>query len=153
MPAKRQSRHSLVQQLKRVQSEIDELRQLITAFDPALPPEDISAEWVRAIQNARTQRDEIFGSRIAADPGWDILLELYAVELENGQATITDVCKASGVAATTGLRWVGELQRMGLVTRTDDDSDKRAALLSLSPKGLAAMENYFHGQLAKGPPL
>jgi hypothetical protein len=142
-----------VQQLKRVQSELDELGQLITAFDPALPPESISAEWVRAIQKARTRRDEIFGSRIAADPGWDILLELYAIELENGQATITDVCKAAGVANTTGLRWVGELQRMGLLTRMEDESDRRATLLRLSSRGLAAMNEYFDEPLSKGDPL
>lgn len=153
MPARRHSRHSLVNQLKRVENELDKLRQLITTFDPAVPPEAVSAEWVRAMQNARERREEIFGTRIGADPAWDILLELYAVQLENGQATITDVCRASGIAYTTGLRWVGELQQKGLLTRADDESDKRAALLKLSRRGLAAMKEYFQERLSKGDPL
>lgn len=74
MPARGNSRDSLVKQLKRVQTEVNELRLLVEAFDPALPPDEISAQWLRAIQKARTRRAEIFGRRIVADPAWAILL-------------------------------------------------------------------------------
>lgn len=78
---------------------------------------------------------------------------MYAVELEDGQVTITDVCKATEIASTTGLRWVGELQELGLVVRRDDETDRRNALLRLSPKGLAAMKDYFGEQLSNVAPL
>jgi DNA-binding MarR family transcriptional regulator len=153
LPPTSHSYDSLTQHVDRLQAELDGLRSIATSFDPSRPPRKVTAVWIRAILKARRRRERLLGSAIFADPAWDILLELYAIELEKRQATTTEVCKASAVPGTTGLRWIGELDEAGLIIRTSDKVDRRRVFVRLSPRGLAAMKEYFHDGLANGAGL
>lgn len=148
------SRQTLTDQLGRVQSELDRLRVLIPDFDPSAPPGEVTADWVRGIIAARRRREKTFGdTRIFADPAWDILLELYAVELTDERATITDVCNVAAIPGTTGLRWVGQLETLGLVVRTTDPKDGRCVFLRLSSSAVASMNKFFRGATGAPPPV
>lgn len=98
---------------------------------------------IRAIVNRRRARDHFFGGDLFADPAWDILLELYAAILGQRRVSVSNVCMASSVPATTALRWISHLESKDLVLRKPDPLDGRRVFLSLSESGIAAMEAYF----------
>lgn len=58
---------------------------------------------LRKIIRARRARDDVFGKDLFADPAWDILLDLAIARAENKQVSVTSLCIASGVPATTAL--------------------------------------------------
>jgi DNA-binding MarR family transcriptional regulator len=135
-------RESLDEQLKRVRAELDRLTTLFSSYDPTVAPARVSADWIRGMLEARRRRSAVFGS-LFADPAWDMLLELYAVQLEGKRAAVSDLCKVSAVPYTTALRWIGRLEDAGLVVRTADGEDKRRIWVALSPTGDKRMKQYF----------
>jgi len=116
---------------------------MVLDFDPSLPSDEVSPHWLRSIIKARRRREQIFGDAIFADPGWDILLELYAAELAEERVAVSEVSKIAAVPPTTGLRWIGQLEQEGLIGRERDTRDRRRVFLKLTPSGLKAMQKYF----------
>lgn len=112
-------------------------------FLAALEPDPRPSRAVRAVQRARADRARVLDAKLFADPAWDILLELYASELEQKRISIIALCKASGVADTTGIRWLDALAKQDLVERRCDPFDARRVRVSLSRKGLEAMSGLF----------
>ncbi|HET9810466.1 MAG TPA: MarR family transcriptional regulator [Sphingomicrobium sp.] len=102
-----------------------------------------STAVVRAIITARKARREFFDSQLFADPAWDILLELYALECEQHRISVSKLSMNAGVPGTTGLRWVDRLESDGLVARSDDALDARRVWIRLSDKGSSAMRAFF----------
>ena len=98
---------------------------------------------VRQILRQRRLRVEFFGNSLFADPAWDILLDLTAARTEGKRVSITSLCIAANVPATTALRWIQQMTESGLLQRTDDDQDRRRAFVSLSDKGANLVANYF----------
>ena len=143
MPKALHTRAALAEQVERLQHELDRVRSMVLDFDPSLPSDEVSPHWIRSIIKARRRREQIFSHGIFADPGWDILLELYAVELAHERATVTEVCRVAAVAPTTGLRWIGQLEQAGLISRNPDTEDRRRVFLKLTSAGVVAMQRYF----------
>jgi hypothetical protein len=135
-------RDRLDEQLKRVRAELERLTVLFSSYDPTVAPDRVSADWIRGMIGARRRRSAVFGS-LFADPAWDMLLELYAVQLEGERAAISDLCKVSAVPYTTALRWIGRLEEAGLIVRSADRQDKRRIWVDLSPAGDERMKRYF----------
>ncbi|MEO5866655.1 MAG: MarR family winged helix-turn-helix transcriptional regulator [Sphingomonas sp.] len=77
------------------------------------------------------------------EPAWDILLELYVAGAAGHAVCVGNACIAADVAQTTGLRWVGKLEKLGLVTRHDDPADGRRGLVALTGRGRNEMEGYL----------
>jgi len=98
---------------------------------------------VRAVQVARKRRLALFPDGLFSDPAWEILLELYAVHLDQQRTSITSVCAASFVPATTALRWIAKLEQEGLVVRTDDPLDARRSWIALTSDGVERMRSFF----------
>lgn len=111
----------------------------------SLPSKGSAAEskWLRELLRAREARGKFFNPRLFADPAWDMLIELYAAELAQRRVSVSSLSLASGVPATTALRWIGALQKDGLVIRHADPFDGRRVFLELSPKGSQAIRDYF----------
>src|SRR6476661_3623815 len=91
----------------------------------------LPSRTVRALQAARKRRTAVFDGDLFADPAWDILLELYALDLEQRRASVSGVYAATSVPASTALRWVSKLEQDGLVARTDDPLDSRRSWIEL----------------------
>lgn len=102
--------------------------------DPAL---------VRRMIKARQARARFFDAELFADPAWDILLDLTAARAEGQQVSVTSLCIAAGVPATTALRWIGQMVEQGLLVRVQDREDRRRAFIALSDVSAAAMARYF----------
>jgi DNA-binding MarR family transcriptional regulator len=106
---------------------------------------------VRALLKLRRNRDRFFADDLFADPAWDILLELYAATLGQLRVSVTSLCHAAAVPATTALRWINQLEDRGLIARRDDPMDGRRHFLMLSNEGLDAMHGYFRTVPAGAP--
>lgn len=98
---------------------------------------------VRAVQAARRRRDALFPAELFADPAWDMLLELYALHLEQKRVSVSSLCIAAYVPPTTALRWVAKLEEERLATRTEDPTDGRRTWIQLSAVGIERMKRYF----------
>ncbi len=109
----------------------------IERLDAAVDPQTVR----RAIR-ARRLRDAFFGENLFEDPAWDMLLDLYAARLEGRQVSVSSLCIASAVAATTALRWIGRLTEAGMFDRQPDPQDRRRAFIGLSARAMAGMEGY-----------
>ncbi len=102
-----------------------------------------SAADVRRAIRARRLRDQFFGATLFEDPGWDMLLDLYAAELERGRVSVSSLCIAAAVAPTTALRWIARMTDTGLFERRPDLLDRRRAFMVLSERASEAMRGYI----------
>jgi DNA-binding MarR family transcriptional regulator len=85
-----------------------------------------------------------------SDPAWDFLLSLYTYKLSGERCTIADISRMTGIAYTTALRWVAELEKAGLLVKSTDKNDRRLVLIELSAVGLEDMKRYFGNSARPG---
>lgn len=111
------------------------------SFGPRQSP--VRASDVRRVLNLRMSRNQIFCKALFGEPAWDMLLQLYAAQLEGRAKCVTDLCDASGVPQSTALRWISCLEDRKLVRREHDPRDNRRILVSLTAKGAEAMDRFF----------
>ncbi|UIJ45836.1 hypothetical protein LZK98_02430 [Sphingomonas cannabina] len=103
----------------------------------------VSAAEVRGAIRARRLRANFFAADLFADPAWDMLLDLFAAELEHVRVSVSSLCIAAAVPGTTALRWIGTMIDAGLFERHADPFDRRRAYVSLSEKAREGMLRYF----------
>ena len=114
-------------------------------FDFALPSSEpaVTAVELRQAIRARRLRDEVFGvPGLFEDPAWDMLLDLFAADLERRQVSVSSLCIAAAVAPTTALRWINKLIAVGLLERRPDAFDRRRAYIALTARAVAALKDY-----------
>jgi hypothetical protein len=109
------------------------------AGQPPLP----DPRMVRQVIANRQARGRFFDAELFGDPAWDMLLDLTAARGEGVQVSVTSLCIASGVPATTALRWLTQMVESGLFVRVPDPADRRRAFIVLSDRSLTAMAGYF----------
>lgn len=111
------------------------------------PPPDSGAPvpvaTVRAVIRARRLRERFFDASLFGDPAWDMLLDLFAAELDHARVSVSSLCIAAAVPATTALRWIGSMSEAGLFERRADPFDRRRAFIALSANASIAMRRYF----------
>lgn len=95
----------------------------------------------------RRQRERYLGCGLFADPAWDILLDLFVAEQRGVRISVTSACIASMVPTSTALRWIGLLQRSGLIVRERDRSDRRVAHVRLTPEGRQGLARWAEAAL------
>ncbi len=98
---------------------------------------------VRQLIAARQARAKFFDGELFADPAWDMLLDLTAAHAEQARVSVTSLCIAAAVPATTALRWIKQLVDSGVFVRVADSSDRRRAFIALSEQSTDAMARYF----------
>ncbi len=98
---------------------------------------------VRRIIRQRNERRRFFDAELFADPAWDVLLDLTAAHAEHTRVSVSSLCIASGVPATTALRWIKQMTETGLLERVEDSNDKRRVFITLSDAAVDAMARYF----------
>lgn len=98
---------------------------------------------VRQIIANRQARGRFFDPELFGDPAWDMLLDLTAAHGEGAQVSVTSLCIAAAVPATTALRWLTQMVESGIFVRVPDPIDKRRAFIALSDKAIGAMAGYF----------
>lgn len=98
---------------------------------------------VRQIIANRQARTRFFDAELFGEPAWDMLLDLTAAHAEGVRVSVTSLCIAANVPATTALRWLTQMVESGIFVRVPDPADRRRAFIALSDKALAAMAGYF----------
>jgi DNA-binding MarR family transcriptional regulator len=101
------------------------------------PLETVEHELAVLLRRARA-----FSSQFAREFHPDLDAGAYALMIwldEVGSARLTDLAAFFGVGKPTISRQIQLLERLELVTRTADDSDRRAQTLALSPTGAARL--------------
>ena len=122
-----------------------QVRDSMIAFggDVDAPVAVIEPAAVRDAIRARRMRAAYFAEDLFADPAWDMLLDLFAAELENRRVSVSSLCIAAAVPGTTALRWIGSMVEAGLFVRDADARDRRRAFIALSPGSRQGMQRYF----------
>ncbi|MBA4747909.1 MAG: MarR family transcriptional regulator [Sphingopyxis sp.] len=98
---------------------------------------------VRRVLRQRRMREQFFPADLFADPAWDMLLDLYAAQLEGQPVAVSSLCIAAAVPATTALRWIKTMTDTGMFERRADPRDGRRIFIGLAPPAAQAMERYF----------
>ena len=98
---------------------------------------------MRAIIKLRRLRDRYFQPDLFADPGWDIMLDLYAARQEGKQVSVSSLCIAAAVPPTTALRWITNMTAAGLLVRVQDPDDARRVFIELSAEARDQLDAYF----------
>ena len=111
----------------------------LRASKPPLP----DPRLVRTIISRRQKRRDYFDEGLFADPAWDMLLDLTAARVEHRRVSVTSLCIASGVPATTALRWISQMVDAGLFERVEDEADRRRAFIGLTDAAADTMARYF----------
>lgn len=109
------------------------------ALDPGR--QSVSATVVEAAIRDRALRWTFVPSQLLADSAWDMLLELLHAEITERRVSEAILCKAAGVPAGVGRRWINALVDRGLCTRSADGG--HSEMLELSMRGSEAMRGYF----------
>lgn len=148
------SRHPKEQQLLQLSAEVTRiagtLAQLSTHPIEKPRPEPgktgapaLSAQTVCRVIKSRRQRSRYFSEDLFADPAWDILLDLLYSELMQTRVSVSSLCLAAAVPATTALRWINSMVQQGLITRHEDPRDRRRVFVELAPDVSLALHHYF----------
>ena len=113
------------------------------AASPSQRPRLPDGAVIRRMIRQRQARARFFDAELFADPAWDILLDLSAARAERSQVSVTSLCIAAGVPATTALRWIGQMVDADLLVRVSDPHDGRRAYIALADQTADAMARYF----------
>jgi DNA-binding MarR family transcriptional regulator len=101
------------------------------------------AKAVRRVLRQRRMREQYFPADLFADPAWDMLLDLYAARLERQPVSVSSLCIAAAVPATTALRWIKTMTDAGLFVREADPHDGRRIFIALAEGACDALARYF----------
>ena len=98
---------------------------------------------VRQIIANRQRRARFFDAHLFADPAWDMLLDLTAAHGEGQKVSVTSLCIAANVPATTALRWLTQMVETGVFRRVADPVDKRRVFIELGDEAKAGMAGFM----------
>lgn len=97
-------------------------------------------EWAGRMIKLQSRRDRLFPEALLSDPAWDMLLDLTQARLSGKQVSVSSLCIASRVPATTALRRIGDLVDSGLACRVRDQCDGRRVFVCITEEGLKRMQ-------------
>lgn len=89
-------------------------------------------QFARRLLKERRRRDEVFHGNLFGEPAWDMLLDLFASAEEGKNVSVSSLCVAAAVPATTGLRHMNYLLDSGWILRKPDQFDARRVHIELS---------------------
>lgn len=122
---------------------LDQLRGRATLGSATSRGAHLTEDDVRKLVRARRLRVQQLGADLFSDPAWDILLEAFACDLAQKRISVSGLCSASSVPATTALRWIEKLEEDGWLRRDPDRLDRRRCWLELTPIGSERLRHYF----------
>ena len=107
----------------------------------------MSSLVLKNLRNLERLRSEHLPPGLAREATWEILLDLYVSEHCGDAVYLTAVGAAAGVAMTSALRRIHELEEKGMIARTPDEKDRRRAALCLTDKGRSAVQSFINSYI------
>lgn len=128
--------------LEVLRSKVDELASQLTSFaGPSVQGRSTDMQLVREakrIYNLRREVDKIFAhDGFSRSPAWDIMLDLFEARCNNKDISVSSAGIGASCPGTTALRWLTALENQGLISRSNDPTDKRRTMISLTTDGYA----------------
>ncbi|WP_454798417.1 hypothetical protein [Novosphingobium lindaniclasticum] len=110
-------------------------------FRPTAPARSKEAlvDLAQSLYRMRRQRGSVLDQALFGEPAWDILLDLFVNRHLRRKVSVTSAGIASGVPATTALRWLALLEERALIERKCDERDGRRFFIELTDTGDAAV--------------
>ena len=107
------------------------------------------SEFARILIAERRLRDGVLGAELFGEPVWDMLLDLFIAHEEQERVSVSSLCVAAAVPATTALRWVKTLVAKEMAIRRPDPSDGRRIWIELSPHVVSEMRRLLKAWMVK----
>ena len=98
---------------------------------------------LRRLLRENEVRTDLFGWQLAAPSAFDLILSLYAAELNGRQNLVSHVGEASGLPQTTALRWLKMLEAEGWVARLPGPLRRRTFVIVLTDRARTALKAYL----------
>jgi DNA-binding MarR family transcriptional regulator len=95
------------------------------------------------ILEQRRLRAKHLPAELFSEPAWDMLLDLFVMQIEQKRVSVTSACLATSVPQTTALRWLDILRNLGLIERYPSSQDKRTTFIRLSEAGQGALRRHL----------
>ena len=90
--------------------------------------------FYEAMAHFLTLRSKVFPS-FPADPAWRILVTLAETPPDGDKNSVTGIAHGADVPVSTALRYIAALEVEGIIERVPHATDKRQAILKLTPEG------------------
>lgn len=103
----------------------------------------LTARFVRTLIAARRLRSDRLGPALAPEPGWSVLLALYAAHLEGGQLTLAALTETTGAPGSTVYGRIVALEAQGLLARSPDPARGRGTIVRLTDEAVARIHDYL----------
>jgi DNA-binding MarR family transcriptional regulator len=103
----------------------------------------ITARFVRSLIAARRLRSERLGPALAPEPGWSLLLVLYAARLDQAEPTLAALTRAAAAPGATVYGRLLALEALGLLERRPDPTRGRGTIVRLTDEGAARIHDYL----------
>jgi DNA-binding MarR family transcriptional regulator len=111
--------------------------------------EDLAAQLTRFLMGAmRTAQTEVFQIVGELDLSMTQLKILHILDHSDHELTPSELAQFVGLSPAATGRAVDAMARNGLVTRRDDDQDRRVKRLALTDAGLAAVSRITEARVA-----
>jgi hypothetical protein len=104
---------------------------------------DATEDYVDALLRLNRRRSEAFGAELFGNPGWDLLLQLFAAKLGGRKTRLEDLAPIG--PRSTLARWASVLQDRGLVSCQLGRLDSGDLWIELSVVGAAKMSGLLEG--------
>jgi DNA-binding MarR family transcriptional regulator len=91
----------------------------------------------------RRMRTRQFDPVLFGEPGWDMLLKLFARQAADLRTTAAELRAASAVPATTAARWLEVLHQQGLVGSHNHPLDLSTQFVHLTDPATDALDRYL----------
>ena len=91
----------------------------------------------------RQLRSDYVSSTLFAEPGWDMLLELYVIENSGSTTAASALLPHSPVAKSTKARWLDHLEELRLVRRRAHPLEPETEFVELTDEGIRELERYL----------
>ena len=103
----------------------------------------LTARFVRSLIAARRLRSERLGPALAPEPGWSVLLVLYAARLDRSELSLAALTRAVAAPGATVYGRVIALEALGLIERRPDPSRRRGTIVRLTDEAAGRIHDYL----------
>jgi DNA-binding transcriptional ArsR family regulator len=93
----------------------------------------------------RRLRQQYLPQGLSEDRIWTMLLDLFVSHHRGQKVSTKAACIATEAPERTAMRWLEQIEREGLIERSGCRDDKRVRYVSLTRKGLEAMQAILSG--------
>lgn len=84
-----------------------------------------------------------FDRALYGEPAWDMLLAIYIAQGRGVSLSTAEVCEEAEAPKTTALRWIGHLEREGLVTKRPNPRRSNSFLVEITEKAALELNHYL----------